>query len=166
MPIKEINQPKFININACLRLRRYSDDCAFALSWYKDEETLMLVDGVNAPYDMDRLFRMYHYLNDRGEVYFIEYRDSEQQEFRAIGDVTFWQEDMPIVIGEKNLRGKGIGFLVVNALISRAKEIGYTYLEVAEIYSYNLGSRKLFEKAGFKENGNTENGHSFRLEMN
>ncbi len=26
-----------------------------------------------------------------------------------IGDVTFWQEDMPIVIGDKKYCGKGVG---------------------------------------------------------
>lgn len=165
MPIKDIAQPDYIEIDSKLRLRKYNDECSFALSWYQDEETLMLVDGVNSPYDMERLYRMYHYLNDRGEVYFIEYRENEESDFLPIGDVTFWQEDMPIVIGMKEYRGKGIGGKVVGALIDRAKQLGYTYLEVAEIYSYNQGSRKLFEKCGFKENENTENGHSFRLEL-
>lgn len=67
MPIKNIQQPDYIEIDSKLRLRKYNDDCDFALSWYQDEETLMLVDGVNAPYDMERLYRMYHYLNDRGK---------------------------------------------------------------------------------------------------
>ena len=48
--------------------------------------------------------RMYRYLNEHGELYFIEIKDGDT--YRPIGDVTFWQEDMPIVVGEKNLRGK------------------------------------------------------------
>lgn len=58
---------------------------------------------------------MYRYLNEHGELYFIEIKDGDT--YRPIGDVTFWQEDMPIVVGEKNLRGKKIGRRVVGALI-------------------------------------------------
>lgn len=72
MPIPGIEQPELLPVDEELRLRRYDEEDEFALAWYQDEETLMLVDGKFQPYDRERLKKMYHYLNDRGEVYFIE----------------------------------------------------------------------------------------------
>ena len=64
-------------------------------------------EGVSEPYTCEKLTNMYRYLNDKGELYFIEVR--EAGEWKPIGDVTFWQEDMPIVIGDARYRGRGIG---------------------------------------------------------
>lgn len=50
---------------------------------------------------------MYRYLDAHGELYFIEILDKGR--FTPIGDVTFWQEDMPIIIGDSRYRGRGIG---------------------------------------------------------
>ena len=87
MPIPGIEQPELLPVDEELRLRRYDEEDEFALAWYQDEETLMLVDGKFQPYDRERLKKMYHYLNDRGEVYFIELKD--ENGWRPIGDVTF-----------------------------------------------------------------------------
>ena len=38
----------------------------------------MLVDGVDEPYDMDQLRRMYSYLDKHGELYFIEVLEGVQ----------------------------------------------------------------------------------------
>lgn len=165
MAIKGIEQPEMIEIDENLRLRKYTDDCSFALEWYQDEETLVLVDGANVPYDMEKLYRMYHYLQDRGEVYFIEVKLPGESEFCPVGDVTFWQDDMPIVIGVKELRGHGIGRKVVKTFVNRAKQLGFPYLEVAEIYHYNEGSRRMFESIGFRPVRKTEEGHTFRLDV-
>jgi len=163
MAIKGIIQPEIIEIDRDLRLRKYTDDCAFALDWYQDEETLLLVDGTNQPYHIEKLYQMYHYLQSKGEVYFIETKTVDDSDYVPIGDVTFWQNDMPIVIGNKNFRGKGIGTKVVKVLIKRALELSFPYLEIAEIYNYNIGSQKLFKNLGFQVIGNTDKGHSYRL---
>ena len=165
MPISGIEQPEIIEIEEGLRLRKYTDDCAFALEWYQDEETLLLVDGVNAPYDKDRLYRMYHYLRDRGEVYFIEIMMEDKSTYMPIGDVTFWQEDMPIVIGDPRFRGKGIGKKVVKALVDRAQKLGFSSVSVAEIYDYNIASKKMFESVGFRAYEKTEKGSRYKMEM-
>ena len=121
-----------------------------------------MVDGHRGAYDMDQLSRMYHYLEKKGEVYFIEILDNGT--FRPIGDVTFWQEDMPIVIGEPKYRCKGIGKQVISALIQRGKALGYEYLQIGEIYDWNIASRRCFESLGFREYKKTDKGASFRLE--
>lgn len=164
MGIANIIQPDYIKIDEKLRLRKFDGRYDFALSWYLDDELLRLVDGENAhTYDNEKLSRMYNYLNNKGELYFIEIKEDE--EFIPIGDVTFWQEDMPIVIGDKNYWRKGIGTKVVMALAERAKSLGYSEIYVGEIYTYNTASQKTFEKAGFKKNKHTEKGASYVLEL-
>jgi len=159
--IQGIEQPALIQIDESLRLRKYDGVHDFALEWYLDEETVYLVDGKRDPYTVERLGRMYRYLNNAGELYFIEVL--ENSTYKPIGDVTFWQEDMPIVIGDRNYRGKKIGRKVVSALVERGKELGYDHLEIGEIYGWNEGSRRCFESVGFQAYEKTEKGAKYRL---
>ena len=161
MGIQGIEQPEIFQIDDTLRLRKYDGVHDFALEWYKDEETVYLVDGKRDPYTMPRLKGMYEYLNNAGELYFIEVLENDT--YKPIGDVTFWQEDMPIVIGDPNYRGKGIGRRVILALIQRGKMLGYDRLEVGEIYDWNEGSRRCFESVGFTAYRKTEKGYSYRM---
>ena len=161
MAIQGIEQPAVIQIDESLRLRKYDGVHDFALCWYQDEETVWLVDGNRNPYTMERLGGMYRYLDNAGELYFIEIL--EDGTYRPIGDVTFWQEDMPIVIGDRNYRGKKIGRKVISALIKRGKELGYDHLAVGEIYDWNEGSRRCFESMGFRAYEKTEKGAKYRL---
>ena len=155
---------KEINIDSMLRLSRYNGVYDFALSWYQDMDTVKLVDGENAnSYDLNRLKRMYEYLDKKGELYFIEIKEGEL--WIPIGDVTFWQEDMPIIIGNKQYRGKGIGFKVIEALKDRARELGYKEIYVQEIYHYNTGSNSLFKKAGFVPYKETKEGKSYKCTL-
>lgn len=102
MPMQGIEQPEILPVDGELRLRKFDGNYDFAFDWYQDIETVHLVDGVDEPYDRAKLDRMYRYLNEHGELYFIEIKDGEG--YRPIGDVTFWQDDLPIVVGEKNDR--------------------------------------------------------------
>lgn len=163
MPINGIPQPNILRIDQDLRLRKFDDHFDFSLVWYQDEETNYMVDGRWGVYDFDQLSRMYHYLEKRGEVYFIEVREGTS--WRPIGDVSFWKEDMPIVIGDKAYRGHGIGSKVISALIRRGRELGYTYLLVGEIFDWNEPSRRCFESLGFRAYEKTEKGSRYRLEL-
>ena len=163
MAIQGIEQPEIIQIDNTLRLRKYDGIHDFALEWYQDEETVYLVDGKRDPYTMERLGGMYRYLNNAGELYFIE--ALENGTYKPIGDVTFWQEDMPIVIGDPAYRGKGIGRKVISALIERGKSLGYDHLVVGEIYDWNVGSRKCFEGVGFVPCEKSEKGSSYKLTL-
>ena len=159
--IQGIEQPAIIQVDDTLRLRKYDGVHDFALEWYLDEETVYLVDGKRDPYTMERLGGMYRYLNNAGELYFIE--ALENGTYKPIGDVTFWQEDMPIVIGDRNYRGRKIGRRVVSALVKRGVALGYNHLEVGEIYDWNEGSRRCFESVGFQAYEKTEKGAKYRL---
>lgn len=160
MAIEGIVQPEILKINDTLRLRKFDGIYDFAFDWYQDEETVYLVDGVRKKYSQETLKCMYEYLDKQGELYFIEVLECD--EFKSIGDVTFWQNDMPIVIGDKTYRGKGIAKQVIGALIQRGKLLD-TELYVNEIYEFNIASRKCFESMGFVAYEKTEKGRKFVL---
>jgi len=163
MAIQGIEQPEIIQIDHNLRLRKFDGNCSFALPWYQDTDMVYLVDGKREVYTMEKLERMYHYLNDIGELYFIEI--FENGKHHPIGDVTFWKEDMPIVIGEQLYRGKGIGRKVITALTNRGRELGYHKLYVEEIYTCNEGSKRCFKSVGFRAYERTEQGAKYVMEL-
>ena len=163
MPISDVIQPEILQVDQEIRLRKYDGNFSFAYPWYQDEETVYLVDGKRNKYSMEKLKQMYTYLDACGELYFIEYLVDDT--YIPIGDVTFWQEDMPIVIGDKAFRGKGVGRRVVSALVQRARELGYDTIYVDEIYDFNTASRKCFESVGFREFEIRRDSGRFRLEL-
>lgn len=163
MPILGIRQPAFITVDEGLRLRKYDGQFGFAFSWYQDRETLLMVEGDGMPYDQKRLERMYSFFNTQGELYFIEYQEDAQ--FRPVGDVAFWQEDLPIFIGVKALRRQGIGRRVVLTLMNRARALGFSSLGIREIYDCNAASRRLFEGIGFHPYESTEKGKRYRISL-
>lgn len=163
MAIKGIEQPEYIQIDRETRLRKYDGNYEFAFAWYQDVELVYLVDGVKQPYSLEKLTNMYEYLDKHGELYFIEVK--KDGFYVPVGDVTFWQYDMPIVIGNPSCRGKGIGKKVIQSLIRRGKELGYETMYVDEIYDFNIASRKCFESCGFEAYEKTEKGNRFRLQL-
>lgn len=163
MPIKGIQQPDFIHVDHTTRLRRYDGQCEFALEWYEDEETLLLVNNSKKPYDLARIKKMYNYLDSVGEEYFIEVL--VDGEYLPIGDVTFSELDMPIVIGNKAYRGKGIGKKVIITLVKRARELGFSELKINEIYKFNIGSQQLFTSCGFEPYEETDTGFKYHLAL-
>jgi RimJ/RimL family protein N-acetyltransferase len=154
-------QPDLIYIDNELRLRRFGGDYSFALTWYQDIELVKLVDGPSAVlYTPEKLKKMYDYLTNQGEVYFIEILRNDS--YYPIGDVGLSKENLPIVIGDKNYQGLGIGKKVVSKLISMAKELDFTYIKV-EIFDYNIPSQKLFTSLGFKKFTDIKDGKEYRL---
>lgn len=160
MPMQGIEQPARLEINEDLRLRRFDTADELALSWYQDVDLVKLVDGVDQPYSPEKLERMYRYLGGVGELYWIEKRVDGH--FLPIGDVCFWQNDMPIVISRPYWK-QGIGKQVIGRLLLRAKELGWTQCEVNEIYFYNIGSQKLFESCGFRCYEESKDGKRYRI---
>lgn len=161
MALQGIEQPEIIRIDESLRLRKYDGVYDYALEWYQDEDMVYMVDGDRSVYDMDRLTRMYEYLNKAGELYFIEIL--ENGNFKPIGDVTFWRDDMPIVIGDPAYRGIGIGRKVISALVQRGRSLGFGYVSMGEIYDWNEPSRRCCESVGFRAYEKTEKGSRYRM---
>ena len=157
--------PKIIQIDDSLRLVPYflADHRDAALSWYQDVDLVELVDGIRIPYSLDKLNAMYSYLEEHGDLFWIEFR--EKGEWLPIGDVALSQENLPIVIGNPTYQHQGLGCKVLKTLIDLARQRGWKELKVQEIYTFNRISRRCFESLGFVESGTTENGVSFVLTL-
>ncbi|WP_333674125.1 GNAT family N-acetyltransferase [Streptococcus parasuis] len=161
MAITGIEQADILEIDKQVRLRRYDGQHDFAFEWHQDLELVWLIDGNKEPYTLDRLNRMYGYLSKSGECYFIEILENGQ--FLPIGDVTLLRDDFAIAIGDKRYWNKGIGTKVLQRMVERARELGFVEILVEEIYDWNLGSRKLFEKCGFEAVEKTKKGWSYKM---
>ena len=159
--IEGVEQPKLLEINKYLWLRKYDGYLDFALIWHQDLELVWLIDGDQECYSLDLLNRMYDYLSKNGECYFIEIFEDDQ--FIPIGDLTLFADDFAIAIGDRRYWKKGIGTKVLHRMIERAREVELEEILVKEIYDWNTGSLKLFEKCGFEAVENTQKGWSYRL---
>ena len=99
---------QIIQIDSSLRLVPYflADHRDVALTWYQDVDLVELVDGVRSPYSVKKLNAMYSYLEKHGDLFWIEFR--EKGEWLPIGDVTLFQENLPIVIGNPTYQIKDL----------------------------------------------------------
>lgn len=163
MPMENIVQPELLPVSDTLRLRKYDGVHHFALSWYQDPETVWLVDGDRDIYTPEKLDKMYTHQDTHGELYFIE--ALEKNDWRPIGDVCLSPDDFAIVIGEKAYRARGVGRAAVSALIERARTLGWKRVRVGDVYEFNPASRRMFASLGFREEAETEKGHSYILPL-
>lgn len=150
MPLLNIKQPMIIQINDHLRLKRYEGHDELALQGYQDPIVYQNSEGIfddEKKTDLNYVQNMFHYLNQVGELYFIEVLES--QEYISIGDVTIKPNNPPIAIWYEKYRGKGIATLVMKAVISRLQELGYSKIENSMVYKWNLPSLQLHLKLGF-----------------
>jgi GNAT superfamily N-acetyltransferase len=142
--------PQILQVDDGLRLRAFAGDpdVDLAWSWYRDLETVALVDGPGTPtYARDRVAAMYAALGAQGEVYLIELR-SEDGVWEAVGDATLTPDTLPIVVAP-GWRGRGIGRRVLLRLVDRARVLGWTELRVREVYAGNDAAHRLFAGLGF-----------------
>jgi GNAT superfamily N-acetyltransferase len=141
--------PEILPVDDELRLRPFAGDADVELAWpwYRDAETVALVDGPGSPtYARDRVAAMFEALAAQGDVYLIERLTPDG--WQAVGDVTLAPETLPIVIAP-GLRGKGIGRRVLLRLVDRARVLGWSELRVREIIAGNDASHRLFTSLGF-----------------
>jgi RimJ/RimL family protein N-acetyltransferase len=165
MVIKKTIQPETITITEDLRLRNPDKtEWRTALPWYQNPKVLFYSEGVtDKVYDIDVINRMYGYLCSIGELYFIEI--FEDGIWKAIGDVTLSDMNMPIAIGNEKYWGKGIGKKVISKLIERAKSIGLCKIGIPQIYLYNNRSQALFTSLGFIEINRNETEKSYEINL-
>ncbi len=130
-----------------LYLTKYFPAHKISLNWYLDKETVKMVDNSDTVYDLDQLNNMYKYLDKNGDLFYIVYKN------KLIGDCAIFDDKMLAIVIDKEYRGKGIASKVLEFLISYARNMGYENLN-AEIYEFNMVSKNLFAKHGFKNIGN------------
>ena len=115
-----------------------------ALSWYQDPEACRQVDNRDTPYDLKRLKAMYSYLNQHGDLFYIEYQK------QCCGDVCLQKNGEINIFIAKPFQNKHIGRKVIAEIIRLAKEKKQPRL-YATIYAFNKQSQKMFESAGFSK---------------
>ena len=94
-------------------------------------------------YDIDLLKAMYKYLNKKGDLFYIKYKN------RLCGDVCLQPDGEINIVVAKPFQNKHIGRRVMNEIIKLAKEKNMHELH-AVIYSFNTQSQKMFQSVGFK----------------
>ena len=151
MALKEFEQLEVIEINDSLRLRKYDGHYEVFLPGYQNPVVYQNSEGIfdesRIP-DLDYVKGMCNYLAKVGELYYIEVK--EHGVFVPIGDVTIKEENPPIAIWVDTYRGKGIGKLVMQTVINRLKELGFTKITGSTVYQWNATSQKLHEGLGFR----------------
>lgn len=125
-----------------IRLIPYYPAAHLTLPWYQDPTLCLQVDGRPDPYDLPRLERMYHYLNEHGMLYYICCQG------QLCGDVCLQRSGEINIVIAPEYQNRAIGRRVVRALAALAKQQGISQLS-ATIYAFNHQSRRMFEHAGF-----------------
>ena len=141
-----VEQPDEISISDTLILLKYYPCEEITLRWYQDPVLVKQVDNSEEPYTIEKLRRMYAYLCEKGECYYIHLKEND--EWKLIGDVSLYEGKTAIVIA-KEYQNRHIGRLVIHAMAERAGSLGWKELG-AEIYSFNVQSQKAFKAAGFE----------------
>ena len=150
MSIKNIEQPIIIHIDDNLRLIKYNGNYEEALVGYQDPYVYQNSEGIfddNKKPDIDYIKGMFEWLNNNGELYYIQI--SEGEGFISIGDVTIKDFNPPTTIWYENYRGIGIGTKVMKTVINRLKELGYDKITGTTVYKWNKSSQRMHEKLGF-----------------
>lgn len=127
-----------------IQLVSYYPNYKTTLVWYQDLELCKQVDDRETAYDLDLLKRMYKYLNEHGELFYIKYKN------RLCGDVCLQSNGEINIVVAKSFQNKHIGRRVIIEIIKIAKEKNIQELH-AEIYSFNKQSQKMFQSIGFKK---------------
>ncbi|HEU4962939.1 MAG TPA: GNAT family protein [Bacilli bacterium] len=145
-----------------LRLRplQIPNDISLALPWYQDPEVLYYSEGEGTePYTAETIERMYRWLSREGYVFIIEVLHMSSNDWLPIGDATLRQDMLPLIIGDPSYRSAGLGIQVLHLLIEHAQTLAWPLLTAHKIYSYNVRSQRLFEKAGFVRVGEGTDDH-------
>lgn len=135
---------KNIIVDQEIKLVGYYPNYKTALAWYQDLDLCKQVDNRDTVYDLGLLKGMYRYLNQKGELFYIKYRN------RLCGDVCLQPDGEVNVVVAKPFQNKHIGRRVMDGIIQLAREKGIKELH-AEIYSFNKQSQKMFESIGFRQ---------------
>lgn len=126
-----------------IELVKYYPNYKTALVWYQDLELCKQVDNRDTAYDLDLLKAMYKYLNQKGDLFYIKYKN------RLCGDVCLQPDGEINIVVAKPFQNKHIGRRVIREMLrlAREKNIPEVY---AEIYSFNTQSQRMFESIGFQ----------------
>jgi len=128
------------------------DDWKYLKNWISNEAELIQFAGqfFSFPIDEDQVE---NYLSDPNRTVFKI--QNEKKKSIGIAEISHVNDNVAklarILIGEKSMRGKGIGTELMNKLI----EYGFNNLKkeriILNVYSWNTGAIKCYEKVGFSQ---------------
>ena len=85
------------------------------------------------------------------QIRYVICSDEQSVGFIDLFDANFNSQHAHVgIIIDGPFRKKGLGFLALNLLLAKAREWGLERL-MAEVYTHNKASHRLFTKSGFKE---------------
>ena len=114
------------------------------LEWYQDPDVCKQVDNIDYVYTPELLNRMYTYLSEHGDCYYIQYQG------KLVGDVTLRENAEISIVVCKEFQNLHISRRCVIDMLKLAREKGLREVK-ANIYSFNTQSRKMFESVGFQQ---------------
>ena len=123
-----------ITVNENIKLVPYFENYDTTLKWYEDAYVCKQVDNIDFLYDIDRLQKMYNYLNTHGKLYYIEYKNE------LVGDISLTDDNEITIVVCKEFQNKHIGRNCVKKILELAKEKGLKSV-TANIYDSNHQSR-------------------------
>lgn len=132
-----------------LRLIPYFPCPEVTLPWYQDPELCRQVDNIDHVYTLERLNAMYDFLSKNGSCYYIEYRGA------LVGDITLRDNAELCIVICREYQNRRIGRRCVEDLLALAEEKGMAEVR-ANIYDFNMQSRRMFLAAGFEPTGEKE----------
>ena len=112
------------------------------LAWYQDKTLCKQVDNIDTVYDLDKLNRMYHYLNTHGDLFYIAYEGT------LCGDVCLQTTGELAIVICKKYQNRHIGRAVIQKMLNLAQSKGFASCW-AHIYTFNTQSRKMFLSLDF-----------------
>ena len=134
-------------VNEKINLIPFYKNEKVAIDWYQDIDLVKQVDNVDEPYTIEKLNRMYSYLDTQGDCFYIEY------EKILVGDITLCDDGEISIVICRDYQNKHIGRKCVFDMIELAKEKGFNRV-YAKIYSFNAQSQTMFKRVGFKKEDN------------
>ena len=126
------------------------DDWKYLEKWISSESELIQFAGPFFSFPIDRQ-QIESYLSDSNRIVFKV--NNENGQTIGMAEISLTADNVAklarILIGEKSIRGKGIG----TELINKLTEYSFNKLEVnrviLNVYSWNVGAVKCYQKGGF-----------------
>ena len=129
------------------------EDYARLISWIENEEELIQFAGPVFTFPLtEKQLEKYSEDNCR-----FAYKVIEENSNQTIGHCEIYLSENSaklcrILIGEKSFRGKGLGLEIVKRLLEKCfNQFNSLFVEL-NVYDWNTGAIKCYEKAGFKIN--------------
>lgn len=123
------------------------------LAWMNDQDVTRYLE-INPPYSIEDLKSYYqtHHHKPSEPWFAITTKDCMHIGNIKLGPINWIHRraDISIFIGYRALWGKGYGMEAISLMTDHAFKTLNLHKVMAGVYSQNIGSRKAFEKAGFR----------------